>query len=112
MQAEAGETELHLSGLMDATAAVKKPESNTEARSEAPTTESAAAQAVPVDASPATAATEPAPATTVLENILRVDAGRIDSVLNLVGELIIGKSMLATSVKRIFQTLSERAVAR
>ncbi len=29
-----------------------------------------------------------------LENILRVEAGRIDSVLNLVGELIIGKSML------------------
>ena len=28
------------------------------------------------------------------ENVLRVDAGRIDSVLNLVGELIIGKSML------------------
>ena len=28
------------------------------------------------------------------ENILRVDAERIDSVLNLVGELIIGKSML------------------
>jgi two-component system chemotaxis sensor kinase CheA len=33
----------------------------------------------------------PVPAT---ENILRVEAGRIDSVLNLVGELIIGKSML------------------
>ena len=31
---------------------------------------------------------------TLAENILRVDAGRIDSVLNLVGELIIGKSML------------------
>ena len=30
----------------------------------------------------------------MLENILRVDAGRIDNVLNLVGELIIGKSML------------------
>jgi two-component system chemotaxis sensor kinase CheA len=29
-----------------------------------------------------------------VENILRVDAERIDSVLNLVGELIIGKSML------------------
>jgi len=29
-----------------------------------------------------------------LENILRVEAGRIDNVLNLVGELIIGKSML------------------
>jgi two-component system, chemotaxis family, sensor kinase CheA len=31
---------------------------------------------------------------TVSENILRVDAERIDTVLNLVGELIIGKSML------------------
>ena len=30
----------------------------------------------------------------VTENILRVEAGRIDNVLNLVGELIIGKSML------------------
>jgi two-component system chemotaxis sensor kinase CheA len=30
----------------------------------------------------------------VLENLLRVEAGRIDNVLNLVGELIIGKSML------------------
>jgi two-component system chemotaxis sensor kinase CheA len=36
----------------------------------------------------------PAPATATAENILRVDAERIDSVLNLVGELIIGKSML------------------
>jgi two-component system, chemotaxis family, sensor kinase CheA len=41
----------------------------------------------------------PAPATETatthaLENILRVEASRIDSVLNLVGELIIGKSML------------------
>ncbi len=34
-----------------------------------------------------------APAPSV-ENILRVEAGRIDNVLNLVGELIIGKSML------------------
>jgi len=32
--------------------------------------------------------------TTMVENILRVEAGRIDNVLNLVGELIIGKSML------------------
>lgn len=31
--------------------------------------------------------------TTAIENILRVDAERIDSVLDLVGELIIGKSM-------------------
>jgi two-component system chemotaxis sensor kinase CheA len=35
---------------------------------------------------------EPA-ALSPIENILRVEAGRIDSVLNLVGELIIGKSM-------------------
>jgi two-component system, chemotaxis family, sensor kinase CheA len=31
---------------------------------------------------------------TATENTLRVDAGRIDTVMNLVGELIIGKSML------------------
>jgi two-component system, chemotaxis family, sensor kinase CheA len=34
------------------------------------------------------------PVAAAAENILRVDAERIDSVLNLVGELIIGKSML------------------
>jgi len=34
------------------------------------------------------------PAAHTQENILRVEAGRIDNVLNLVGELIIGKSML------------------
>ncbi|HXE90306.1 MAG TPA: chemotaxis protein CheA [Terriglobales bacterium] len=50
-------------------------------------------------ASQATAATAPAekpgaPRTTLAENVLRVDAERIDQVLNLVGELIIGKSML------------------
>jgi two-component system, chemotaxis family, sensor kinase CheA len=39
-------------------------------------------------------------AVSTLENILRVDAERIDTVLNLVGELIIGKSML-------HQTLNE-----
>jgi two-component system chemotaxis sensor kinase CheA len=41
-----------------------------------------------------TAAPEPGAASALAENILRVDAGRIDNVLNLVGELIIGKSML------------------
>jgi two-component system chemotaxis sensor kinase CheA len=34
------------------------------------------------------------PTTAAPENVLRVDAERIDTVLNLVGELIIGKSML------------------
>jgi two-component system, chemotaxis family, sensor kinase CheA len=37
---------------------------------------------------------EAPPAQISAENILRVEAGRIDNVLNLVGELIIGKSML------------------
>ena len=32
------------------------------------------------------------------ENTLRVDAGRIDTVMNLVGELIIGKSMLQRAI--------------
>ena len=41
-------------------------------------------------------ASKPGPA--VAENILRVDAERIDNVLNLVGELIIGKSMLQQAV--------------
>ena len=41
---------------------------------------------------PAASGAETANPSTV-ENILRVEAGRIDSVLNLVGELIIGKSM-------------------
>jgi two-component system, chemotaxis family, sensor kinase CheA len=45
-------------------------------------------------AEPSTPAIEPSSPQTMLENILRVEAGRIDNVLNLVGELIIGKSML------------------
>jgi two-component system chemotaxis sensor kinase CheA len=63
------------------------------------------ATATPATAAPATPA-QPAPTAAqasgpepslpqaLTENILRVEAGRIDSVLNLVGELIIGKSML------------------
>ncbi|MFB3813888.1 MAG: chemotaxis protein CheA [Terriglobales bacterium] len=39
-----------------------------------------------------------APAHATSDNILRVDAERIDAVLNLVGELIIGKSMLHQTV--------------
>jgi two-component system, chemotaxis family, sensor kinase CheA len=45
---------------------------------------------------------ETSAAPSLIENILRVEAGRIDNVLNLVGELIIGKSMLQ-------QTLNEFA---
>ena len=49
------------------------------------------------EAKPASAPAAGAPASAISgaqENILRVEAGRIDNVLNLVGELIIGKSML------------------
>jgi two-component system chemotaxis sensor kinase CheA len=55
---------------------------------------------IPVSAERETAA-KPSPASA--ENVLRVDAERIDTVLNLVGELIIGKSMLQ-------QALNEFAV--
>lgn len=40
-------------------------------------------------------------ASPALENILRVEAGRIDNVLNLVGELIIGKSMLQQALSEL-----------
>ena len=38
------------------------------------------------------------------ENTLRVDAGRIDTVMNLVGELIIGKSMLQRAIAEFERT--------
>ncbi len=53
-------------------------------RSESPAQLEAAAETSP----------EPTSTNTTQEHVLRVDAGRIDNVLNLVGELIIGKSML------------------
>ena len=46
------------------------------------------------EAAPLTASAPESSSQSAVENILRVEAGRIDSVLNLVGELIIGKSML------------------
>jgi two-component system, chemotaxis family, sensor kinase CheA len=49
-------------------------------------------QPVPTEAQ--APAAEPGSPQVLMENILRVEAGRIDNVLNLVGELIIGKSML------------------
>lgn len=56
-----------------------------ETQSETSAADAPAAAASPT-ALPAVAASQ--------ENLLRVEAGRIDNVLNLVGELIIGKSML------------------
>jgi len=44
------------------------------------------------------------------ENILRVDAERIDSVLNLVGELIIGKSMLQQALNELSRRYPKEAI--
>jgi two-component system chemotaxis sensor kinase CheA len=69
-----------------------------------PTTPQAPVATAPAEARPEAEAATPepaAPSTTApgaisvtQENLLRVEASRIDNVLNLVGELIIGKSML------------------
>lgn len=49
-------------------------------------------------------------ATIAAENILRVDAERIDSVLNLVGELIIGKSMLQQALLEFSRRFPKEAM--
>jgi len=82
--------------LMLAPAAPK----NTAEQSEAPEVASAPANPPEAETSAPEAAAHAAPPTGPIathmaqENLLRVEASRIDSVLNLVGELIIGKSML------------------
>ncbi|MFZ0951500.1 MAG: chemotaxis protein CheA [Candidatus Sulfotelmatobacter sp.] len=60
----------------------------------APPQVSASTSARPAPAEDRAPAPEPGLSQALVENILRVEAGRIDNVLNLVGELIIGKSML------------------
>ena len=57
-------------------------------------TPASATPAQPGPSKPQPAAAEPILPQALMENTLRVEAGRIDNVLNLVGELIIGKSML------------------
>jgi two-component system chemotaxis sensor kinase CheA len=82
--------------LAAASAAAPKPtvEASPVANEEHPAQGSAVTEAAPAEAAPASPATETGTTPAPQENLLRVDAGRIDSVLNLVGELIIGKSML------------------
>jgi two-component system chemotaxis sensor kinase CheA len=75
--------------------------------------ETGEAQQPPMAAPPlniAAPAADPAAATTMQENILRVDAGRIDSVLNLVGELIIGKSMLQQALNELSKRFPKEAL--
>jgi two-component system chemotaxis sensor kinase CheA len=52
-------------------------------------------------------AQSPSPAA---ENTLRVDSGRIDAVLNLVGELIIGKSMLQQALNELAKLHPREAI--
>src|SRR5271165_4512214 len=72
-----------------AQAEIKSDPAPDAAGEDSPETAASAAPGPAAAPSPETAATH-----VTQENILRVEAGRIDSVLNLVGELIIGKSML------------------
>jgi two-component system chemotaxis sensor kinase CheA len=50
------------------------------------------------------------PSPVVAENILRVDAERIDNLLNLVGELIIGKSMLQQALNEFAKRYPKEAI--
>ncbi len=108
-------SEVTIELLLDATAVVKTPPSDSgnenkkEIPAEASIAEPAAQEAIPAEASPAAPSPEAAPAA-ALENILRVDAGRIDSVLNLVGELIIGKSMLQQALNEFSRRFPKEAL--
>jgi two-component system chemotaxis sensor kinase CheA len=88
----AGEVTVDL--LLDAAAVASQPQIGGDDTATTPALDATVPEVAPAETPTATPAAEHAPAQAVQENILRVDAGRIDSVLNLVGELIIGKSML------------------
>jgi len=97
----AGEVSVSVIHAPDATKSIVKNQSLPQiavpvmsAANEPNTAAVASANAVEVHSQPAESVAPQASA----ENILRVEAGRIDSVLNLVGELIIGKSMLAQAM--------------
>jgi two-component system chemotaxis sensor kinase CheA len=92
--------------MLEAAALKTQPESQT-----IPPSEESVVAKRQEDVAPDTpAGPEPAPSTNILENILRVDAGRIDSVLNLVGELIIGKSMLQQALNEFSRHFPKEAL--
>jgi two-component system, chemotaxis family, sensor kinase CheA len=78
--------------------AASTPESPTKAEPASPQSSAASEARTPPAPAPQPAAPPTRPAAAGAENILRVDAERIDAVLNLVGELIIGKSMLQQAI--------------
>jgi len=79
------------------TSAAAVPEASASATETSTPASSATVLAQPTPVEAQAPVPEP-PAQAMTENILRVEAGRIDNVLNLVGELIIGKSMLQQSL--------------
>jgi two-component system, chemotaxis family, sensor kinase CheA len=60
--------------------------------------------AAPIAVAAETPITEASHAHALSESVLRVDAERIDNVLNLVGELVIGRSMLAETMNEFGRT--------
>ena len=74
-------------------------------KEEAPATNPSGAAASNPDRETAPKAISAAP-----ENVLRVDAERIDTVLNLVGELIIGKSMLQQALNEFAARYPKEAI--
>ena len=90
-QAEAAEHEL-LGDILEAQAQVTSQAAETQERSIAKQTAGASAVAA------------------VAESTLRVDAARIDAVMNLVGELIIGKSMLNRTLSEFDRSHSKDPV--
>src|SRR5437899_1473044 len=105
-------SEVTIELMLDATAAVKQPQSegNSAVPPADPTAQTPASEAVFADATAALTPTEPATTPSVPENTLRVEASRIDSVLNLVGELIIGKSMLQQALNEFSKRFPKEAL--
>jgi two-component system chemotaxis sensor kinase CheA len=73
-------------------------------------TQPAVVPATPLPVEEPEAEARPQVSLTSAENILRVDAERIDNVLNLVGELIIGKSMLQQALNEFARIYPKEAI--
>jgi two-component system, chemotaxis family, sensor kinase CheA len=86
--------------------AAKAGESATEPAPEPAPAQASGEEPAPEAAPEASVQPHPTPA----ENILRVDAERIDNVLNLVGELVIGKSMLQQALNEFAKVYPKDAL--
>jgi two-component system chemotaxis sensor kinase CheA len=89
--------------ISDVTAVLIKGSAKRPSLIEASVAEQPGAPTQPITSSPLEEEPETAahPSASSSDNVLRVDAERIDNVLNLVGELIIGKSMLQQALHEL-----------